>query len=212
MKQSGELVQWNDDRGFGFIAGDDGVRYFVHITAIARIVNRPRAGDRVSFSVGKGKDGRPQAKGVAIAGANPRPTRDVLQRGLPVEARPLDWRAAVAGLMVLLLLGGIALGQMPWEAGLIYAVMGAVSLVMYGLDKNFAEQNRWRISEATLLGVDLFFGIIGGLAGQAVYRHKTRKSSYVGTTIVLAGVHLLWLAGLATSLIQFSELTSLIGL
>lgn len=212
MKQSGELVQWNDDRGFGLIAGDDGVRYFVHITAIARIINRPRPGDRVSFSVGQGKDGRPQAKGVAIAGANPRPTRETLQRGLPVQARPMDWRAPVAAVMVLLLIGGIVLGQVPWEAALLYAVMGAVSFVLYGLDKDFAEKNRWRISEATLLGVDLCFGIIGGLAGQSVYRHKTRKSSYVGTTVLLAGVHLLWLAGLTTGLIQFDELTSLIGL
>lgn len=38
---SGELVQWNDERGFGFIAGGDGKRYFVHISSIDRIANRP---------------------------------------------------------------------------------------------------------------------------------------------------------------------------
>ncbi|NGP16769.1 cold-shock protein [Devosia aurantiaca] len=71
MKLSGELVQWNDERGFGFIAGDDGVRYFVHITSIARIVNRPRAGDRVTFTSSKDREGRLQAMMVAIAGAIP---------------------------------------------------------------------------------------------------------------------------------------------
>ena len=103
MKQSGELVQWNDARGFGFIAGDDGVRYFVHISSIARIINRPRAGDRVRFSPVYDRQGRPNARAVAINGANPRPTRETLQRGLPVEKPPLDWRMPLAGMMILLL-------------------------------------------------------------------------------------------------------------
>ncbi|WP_207632977.1 DUF1294 domain-containing protein [Devosia aurantiaca] len=118
----------------------------------------------------------------------------------------------VAGIMALALIGGIVLGQIPLETGLIYAAMGGVAFVLYGMDKNFAEQNQWRISEVTLLGVDLCFGIIGGLAGQAVYRHKTRKSSYVATTVLLAGVHLLWLAGMATGFIEPSDLASLVGL
>ncbi|QYO76891.1 cold-shock protein [Devosia salina] len=37
MAETGQLVQWNDERGFGFIEGSDGGRHFVHISAIGRI-------------------------------------------------------------------------------------------------------------------------------------------------------------------------------
>lgn len=71
--QRGELVQWNDSRGFGFIETADAKRYFVHISNIGRIATRPRAGDLVSFAPGKGRDGRLEARSVSILGPIPSP-------------------------------------------------------------------------------------------------------------------------------------------
>ena len=208
--QAGELVQWNDERGFGFILAADGQRYFVHISQVGRIATRPRIGDRVSFVPGKGDDGRLQARQVAIAGANSRPSREVLERGLPSRSGDFGWRGPLALAMVATAASGALLGTLPWPLALLYLVAGTISFCLYGADKAFAESDQWRISEAMLLTVDLCFGIVGGLIGQAFFRHKTRKPGYVATTLLLAGVHALWLCGLAAGLIQADELLALL--
>ncbi len=206
---SGELVQWNDERGFGFIAGGDGKRYFAHISSIGRIANRPRVGDSVTFMTGIGRDGRPDARNVSIRGANPRASHEVLQRGLPAERRRLDWRLPVALLLAGLVLITSLLGKLPLAVALAYGVMSALSFGLYRMDKSFAEARQWRISEVMLLSTDFCLGIVGGLVGQALFRHKTRKPSYVTTTLLIACVHLLWLGGLASGLIHVENLQDL---
>lgn len=204
----GELVQWNDDRGFGSIVAGDGARYFVHISNIGRIATRPRQGDLVSFSPSKGADGRLQARSVSILGANPRPTMAQMRRGIEAPVR-LSWRLPLAGTMAVLIAIGLVLGHVPWLLAGIYAVMGLVSFAAYANDKRFAESGQWRISEVTLLGLDLCGGILGGLLGQEVFRHKTRKDEYVATTALIAGVHLVWLAGFTFGLIRLEDVSGL---
>lgn len=198
--QRGELVQWNDSRGFGFILANDGKRYFVHISNIGRIATRPRAGDLVSFTPAKGGDGRSEARSVAILGANPKPSAAQTRRGTSSPVR-FGWRLALAGLLAVLIAVGLLFGRFPLLLGAFYAIMGLVSFLAYGRDKRFAESGQWRISEATLLALDLCFGVLGGLLGQEVFRHKTRKSGYVATTGLIAGVHLLWISGLSLGFI-----------
>jgi uncharacterized membrane protein YsdA (DUF1294 family)/cold shock CspA family protein len=207
----GELVDWNDARGFGFIAAEDGTRYFVHISTIGRIATRPRTGDRVSFLPAKGKDGRPQARLVTIAGANPRATRDILQRGQPAQPMRLDWRLPLAFALLAVMLTGVFEGRLPWLVGVTYLTMGLVSFFQYAADKQSAEIGAWRTSEVRLLSADLLFGIIGGLLAQAIFRHKTRKEGFVFATLLLALVHLLWLGGFALGLIDPTELAALFG-
>ena len=55
------------DRGFGFIAADDGVEYFFHQSACTGApFNSLREGDKVTFTVGQGPKG-PRAENVAPA-------------------------------------------------------------------------------------------------------------------------------------------------
>ena len=62
MPLSGTLRTWNDDRGYGFIAPKDGGReLFVHISAFPRDGSRPAIGETLTYELGKGKDGKPQA-------------------------------------------------------------------------------------------------------------------------------------------------------
>ncbi|KRA95789.1 hypothetical protein ASD83_19325 [Devosia sp. Root685] len=208
MVRRGELVQWNDSRGFGFILGDDGERYFVHISNISRIATRPRTGDLVTFALKKGVDGRLQARSVAILGANPKPTLAQMRRGAELHTRS-TWRLPFAGFLAFLIVLGAALGHLPWFLAGLYAAVGIVSFAAYGSDKRSAESGQWRISEVTLLGVDLCFGVLGGLIGQEIFRHKTRKDGYVLTTMLIAGVHLLWIAGFALGLIRAGDLAGL---
>lgn len=62
MPLTGTLRTWNDDRGFGFIAPTHGGReLFVHISAFARDGSRPTVGETLTYELGRGKDGQPQA-------------------------------------------------------------------------------------------------------------------------------------------------------
>lgn len=200
MAETGQLVQWNDDRGFGFIEGSDGRRHFVHISAIGRIATRPCIGDRVKFLPGLGTDGRPQAKGVRILGANPVGMASARRRG--GTSTGLDWRLAGVLLLLVLLATGALLDRLPWALLAGYAAISVVSITAYRLDKSFAETGQWRISEGTLLGLDLCLGLVGGLLGQALFRHKTRKPRYVAATALILAAHLLWLAAFASGLID----------
>ena len=169
---------------------------------------RPREGDAVTFLPRKGQDGRLEAQSVTILGANPKLTPQHLLRG--TEARTqLNWRLPLAGIMAILLVAGLVLGRLPWQLVLAYAAMGSITFLAYGRDKRLAESGRWRISEATLLGLDLCFGLLGGLLGQQVFRHKTRKRGYVATTVLISAVHLLWLCGLALDFISADGLSAL---
>lgn len=52
----GTVKFFNDMKNFGFIAGDDGKEYFVHISGIKE-GNRIREGDKVKFDVEQGDRG-----------------------------------------------------------------------------------------------------------------------------------------------------------
>ena len=65
MRIDGTLTKWNDDRGFGFITPTQGgPEVFAHISAFPRDGQRPRLGERLSFEIGIGKDGKQQAKSI----------------------------------------------------------------------------------------------------------------------------------------------------
>ena len=81
--------------------------------------------------------------------------------------------------------------------GLLYAAMGAGAALLYRFDKLYALSGKYRVSENNLHVVDMAFGIIGGLAAQEVYRHKTVKPRFVATTWAIALAHTLGLAALA---------------
>ena len=63
MRTEGTLAKWNDDRGFGFVTPTQGgPEVFAHISAFPRDGQRPRLGERLTFEIGTGKDGKQQAK------------------------------------------------------------------------------------------------------------------------------------------------------
>lgn len=207
MPRSGELVQWNNKGGYGFVRDEAGRDYYVHISKVTG-GSRPRIGDRVSFETASGRKGRPSAVDVTVTEAAPpiaapaQTLRGVKQGSGNVSRYRLGLRTAAATLMTLLILWAIGTGKAPVWLGLVYAAMGAGSALLYRFDKLYAMEGRYRVSENNLHVVDLAFGIIGGLAAQEVYRHKTVKPRFVATTWAIALFHTLALAVLAFGLLD----------
>ena len=79
------------------------------------------------------------------------------------------------------------------EIVVIYlVVINVVAFVVYGVDKYKAKRGRWRIPEATLLGLAAIGGSIGAWLGMKVWHHKTmhKKFQYGVPLILIAQIAL----------------------
>ena len=62
---------------------------------------------------------------------------------------------------------------------LIYLIaINVVTFFLYGMDKWKAKRSKWRISEATLLGLAVIGGSIGAWLGMKVWHHKTMHKKF----------------------------------
>ncbi|MBP0624744.1 cold shock and DUF1294 domain-containing protein [Cupriavidus consociatus] len=185
MKKAGRVKTWHADKGFGFIdVHADTKDVFFHITALQTRAVTPTPGDRVSFELGKGRDGRIQALNVAIVGA-PKARSD-----------PSPW-PVFAGLAALgLIVGGALIGYFPRQAGIVSLLASLITFFAYADDKTRASRNTWRTPETTLHLLALCGGWPGALAAQHLLRHKNRKRAFQvtfwGTVAVNVGAMVLW--------------------
>lgn len=76
----------------------------------------------------------------------------------------------------------------PWVwLGIYLLVVNVLSFILFGIDKKRASYNGSRIPNATLLGLSVIGGSIGGLFGMYFYRHKTKTWYYVtGIPIIIS--------------------------
>ncbi|SDS68303.1 Uncharacterized membrane protein YsdA, DUF1294 family [Halopseudomonas sabulinigri] len=203
MELRGKLINWNDDKGFGFIQPADGSeRLFVHISAV-RGDSRPTAGSTVYYLAGQDERGRPRAEhmrgeGLSIDRAAIRRKPQASEKGAAKKPRSAPARVArprrtgrpqagirqlplkllvLALLLVLPLLG--SLNVLTRQAALwplmAYLLVCIASFLQYAIDKRRAESGRWRTPENTLHITELLGGWPGALIAQQVFRHKTRK-------------------------------------
>ena len=70
---------------------------------------------------------------------------------------------------------------------LIYLVaINVVTFFAYCIDKWKAKRSKWRISEATLLGMAVIGGSIGAWLGMRVWHHKTmHKKFQLGIPLII---------------------------
>lgn len=214
MRLSGQLVEWNDARGFGFIQPDQGGdRLFVHISALQprpAAQQRPQVGMALTFTVGAEK-GKKRAQAVMW-----RP-RDVPPQGRTSRQGARDTRLSAApqrsssantkrnsgtgGYGVLVLFAmlwavlAVAWGIPAW----VWAAYAGLSLwcfATYAYDKRQAQSGGWRTPESTLHSLALLGGWPGAVLAQKWLRHKSSKVSFrtvFWVTVVLNMAALAWL-------------------
>ena len=69
---------------------------------------------------------------------------------------------------------------------LYFLIINALGFILMLADKHKARKNKWRIPEATLMGVAALGGSIGSLLGMYTVRHKTRHLKFViGVPLIL---------------------------
>lgn len=191
MRKAGRVKSWNAEKGYGFIDVHADLKdIFFHITALQNRSAKPKPGDRVTFELCKGKDGRTQAVNVSIAGA---PKHQSEVSVMPVMV-------AVAALMAMV--GAAWIGYLPRYVGAISFLLSLMTFVTYAIDKARANQNTWRIPEANLHLLALCGGWPGALAAQHLLRHKNKKPEFQvtfwGTVALNIGAIVLWKTMIAT--------------
>lgn len=179
------LVEWKDEKGYGFARLPGGTdRVFVHARAIGHDGPRPKKGDTIELDLIEGRKG-PSARNVRVL------TAEEIARALP-------YHVVTATMLFILAQLVIVLGNAPFGLATYYTVMGAVSVYLYGRDKQAAVAGLWRISERQLLLVDLMGGIIGGLLAQQRYWHKTSKPAFQTRIFAIVVLHAGLLAALGS--------------
>ena len=206
MERLGKVSEWNEARGFGFVAPVDDAdgtgRIFFHVLDYDQGSRRPEVGELVKFSASKRDDGRWRANRVRRAVSRTRHASPAVTRNPRVAHAP-DRPAPVSALVVLVLAyaATIALaiytGRLPvmllfW----LVAANGLAMLFYYG-DKTAAQRGESRIQESTLHLLELAGGWPGALLAQRLLRHKTVKASYRSTFWTMVTLHIAMVAVLA---------------
>ncbi|MET0498341.1 MAG: cold shock and DUF1294 domain-containing protein [Steroidobacteraceae bacterium] len=183
MKRSkGTLVDWRDDRGYGFIEpAASGKRVFCHIRAFTVRVKRPISGDRVTYLLATDKQGRPQATDVRPLGLEDAKYRSATRKpkSRSHSNQPPLIRAACVTIFFAVLVGLEITAGLSWYIPIAYVVMSIITMLAYASDKSAAMNKRRRTQEQSLHLMEIAGGWPGAWLAQSMLRHKHRKASFM---------------------------------
>ncbi len=74
---------------------------------------------------------------------------------------------------------------------IFYVVINLLAFAFYGIDKQKAQKNLWRIPEKTLLLSAFFGGPLGALCGMEYFHHKTKKKYFWVLNILALAIHVI---------------------
>ncbi|RRS30557.1 MAG: hypothetical protein P794_06275 [Epsilonproteobacteria bacterium (ex Lamellibrachia satsuma)] len=199
IRRKGKIINWNDDKGFGFILptdSDSQKNIFVHIKSFSDKRIRPEEGQQVTYTVQKNNDGRESAIKVSRAsdhivrnknGNNSNKNITPKYNKINTNKTQLDLKSthSISPFYIIIILGFLGFllhfsieEKLPPIVIVVYIVMGIITYYIYSEDKDSAINNERRTSEQRLLTLSLFGGWIGALIAQQKFRHKTKKTSF----------------------------------
>jgi uncharacterized membrane protein YsdA (DUF1294 family)/cold shock CspA family protein len=181
MERLGKVSEWNDDRGFGFIAAMDGepARVFFHVRDYRLDGRRPEVGELVKFSAQRQADGKWRAQAVRRTVPAARSAKPVAPARAAARRPGSALTGAVATMAYALLIAwATRTGRLPVEAMFVPLALSVITFVVYVLDKHAAQTGRWRTPESTLHLLELAGGWPGAWVAQQTLRHKSRKPGY----------------------------------
>jgi uncharacterized membrane protein YsdA (DUF1294 family)/cold shock CspA family protein len=199
----GTIVDWNDDRGYGFIEpAAGGKKVFCHIRSFSVRVKRPISGDRVTYLLSNGKQDRPQATSVRPSGLEDAKYGSTArkQKPNPQRAEPTLFRAMCVTAFFATLVALVVMARLPWYVPIAYLVMSGITLFAYAFDKSAALNKRWRTQEQTLHFLELAGGWPGAWLAQLMFQHKRRKVSFMVEFWICALINLAALSWYAINL------------
>ena len=198
MRDQGRLVEWFDDKGYGFIQPNDASkdRVFLHIKDFARQGPRPIVGCALEYTVLLDGDGRFRAQQVMYLKASqtqkilpkPKNVNGQQQKLRPMQIACIAYILALAVFTLLGMLSGMVL--------LFISITNALTYWLYAQDKEAALLGNRRIPEQSLHILSFLGGWPTAWLAQEKLRHKTQKQPFrkiYFCTIALNILLILWL-------------------
>ncbi len=181
MRDQGRLVEWFDDKGYGFIQPSDSAkdRVFLHIKDFARPGPRPIVGCALEYLVILDERGRCRAQQVSYLkasqtqAANKKAKDNIVK--LPKKASAMQM-LCIAYILALAALG--LAGLLPGMAVLGISLINTVTYWLYAQDKEAAQLGNRRVPENTLHIASFLGGWPAAWLAQQRLRHKTQKQPF----------------------------------
>ncbi|PSW32298.1 DUF1294 domain-containing protein [Photobacterium phosphoreum] len=170
MNNKGTIVQWNHQKGFGFIQpqrGGDNV--FFHISALVDRQSRPRINESVYYELSTDNKGKKSAKSIIFVKPH---------SGMDKYTAPMSKAQGFSVLFLALVAGWVWLARCPYWVLIGYICLSIVTFAVYAHDKRAAQKDRWRTKEASLHLLALAGGWPGALWAQKILRHKSQKQPF----------------------------------
>ena len=182
MRDQGRLVEWFDDKGYGFIQPNDSSkdRVFLHIKDFARQGPRPITGCALENVVQLDGQGRYKAKQVTYLKASqtqkkshqqPKPQKNKSANNLqPMQIACVTYIVIIALMTISGVLNSMVL--------LFISIINALTYWMYAQDKEAAQSGNRRVPENTLHTLAFLGGWPAAWLAQQRLRHKTQKQPF----------------------------------
>lgn len=181
----GRLIEWHDDKGYGFVQALDDARQqrvFLHIKNFKRPGPRPIVGCVVEYELSIDSQSRPQATQVSyVKVAHVQKNRTSSSyKGNSHNTGKSKWQPMYILMtiywVVMLVLSSF--GLLPVFSLLIILLINAYTYWLYHQDKQAAMQNAQRISEQHLLLMSALGGWTAAWFAAQNFRHKTQKQPF----------------------------------
>lgn len=170
MNNKGTIVQWNHQKGFGFIRPQGGgENVFFHVSALADRQSRPRVNESVHYELGANKNSKKSAKFVIF---------DNPHSGIDKYTAPMSKAQGFSVLFLALVAGWVWLVRCPYWVLIGYISLSIVTFAVYAHDKRASQRDAWRTKEASLHLLALVGGWPGALWAQKILRHKSQKQPF----------------------------------
>ena len=201
MRDQGRLVDWNDEKGFGFIQPNDATkdRVFLHIKSFARPGPRPIIGCALEYVVQLDAQGRYRATQVTYLKASQTQTKfDKNKHKFKAQHNTQKLQPIqILGVVYILFLAVFVLtGLLSGFVVLFISMMNLMTYWFYAQDKEAAQNGQRRIPENTLHLLSFLGGWPAAGLAQQKLRHKTQKQPFrkiYFCTIVFNILLILWL-------------------
>ncbi|PIE82203.1 MAG: DNA-binding protein [Cardiobacteriales bacterium] len=175
LELSGNILYWNDTKGYGFIKVKGYKNnFFFHISTFAYHHRRPNRGDKVTFLAYQQNNEWQVTRVVLSEHLSSLYSKEAQDQQI---LQPHILEAIVYSFIVIFFYFILVLTSIP--LALSSLIISLLTAFLYAIDKHAAIHNKQRVPEASMHIAAMLGGWPGALIARPLLRHKTTKIRFI---------------------------------